>query len=62
VEKAICSDRNLSRLDRQIDDTYKELLAKLVRKGVARLRQEQREFNIRGNKSSLEQTDCAARS
>ena len=51
MEKAICSDRDLSRLDRQIDDTYKAVLAKLDRKGVARLREEQREFNIRRNKS-----------
>src|SRR5665213_4322393 len=51
VEKAICSDPDLSRLDRQIDDAYKAALAKLNRKGVARLRDEQREFNIERNKS-----------
>ncbi|HEY1310423.1 MAG TPA: lysozyme inhibitor LprI family protein, partial [Pseudolabrys sp.] len=51
VEKAICSDPDLSRLDRQIDDAYKAALAKLNRKGVARLRDEQREFNVNRNKS-----------
>ena len=49
VEKAICSDPDLSRLDRQIDDAYKAALAKLDRKGVARLRGEQRDFNINRN-------------
>ena len=51
VEKAICSDPDLSRLDRQIDDAYKAALAKLNRKGVARLRDEQREFNAKRDKS-----------
>ena len=51
VEKAICSDPDLSRLDRQIDDTYKAAVAKLDRRGVARLREEQRDFNIRRNNS-----------
>ena len=51
VEKAICSDPDLSRLDRQIDDAYKAALAKLNRKGVARLRAEQREFNAVRDKS-----------
>ena len=51
VEKAICSDPDLSRLDRQIDDAYKAALAKLNRKGVARLRDEQREFNVNRDKS-----------
>ncbi|MBI4367700.1 MAG: tetratricopeptide repeat protein, partial [Deltaproteobacteria bacterium] len=50
VEKAICSDPDLSRLDRQIDDAYKSALAKLDRKGVARLREDQRDFNIKRNK------------
>ena len=45
VEKAICSDPDLSRLDRQIDDAYKAALAKLSARGVARLRAEQRAFN-----------------
>jgi tetratricopeptide (TPR) repeat protein len=44
VEKAICSDPDLIRLDRKIDDAYKGALTKLDRKGVARLRNEQREF------------------
>ena len=51
VEKAICSDPDLSRLDRQIDDTYKAVLAKLDRKGVARLREQQRDFVAERNKS-----------
>lgn len=51
VEKAICSDPDLSRLDRQIDDAYKTALAKLNRKGVERLREEQRDFNATRNKS-----------
>jgi tetratricopeptide (TPR) repeat protein len=51
VEKAICSDPDLSRLDRQIDDAYKAALAKLDRKGVSRLREEQRDFNTRRNRS-----------
>lgn len=44
AEKAICSDPDLSRLDRQIDDAYKTALARLDRKEVAGLRQEQRAF------------------
>ncbi len=51
VEKAICSDPDLSRLDRQIDDAYKAALAKLNRNGVARLRAEQRQFNAVRDKS-----------
>jgi uncharacterized protein len=51
VEKAICSDPDLSRLDRQIDDAYKAALAKLDRNGVARLREEQRNFSAKRNKS-----------
>jgi tetratricopeptide (TPR) repeat protein len=51
VEKAICSDPDLSRLDRQIDDAYKAALAKLDRRGVARLRDEQRDFNIKRDRS-----------
>jgi tetratricopeptide (TPR) repeat protein len=47
VEKAICSDRDLIRLDHQIDDAYKAALSKLDRDGVARLRREQRAFNAR---------------
>jgi uncharacterized protein len=51
VEKAICSDPDLARLDRQIDDAYKAAMAKLDRKGVARLREEQRDFVAARNKS-----------
>ena len=51
VEKAICSDPDLSRLDRQIDDAYKAALAKLDRAGIARLRREQRQFNATRDKS-----------
>ena len=49
VEKAICSDPDLIRLDRAIDDAYKAALAKLDRDGVARLKREQRAFNDRRN-------------
>jgi uncharacterized protein len=51
VEKAICSDPDLARLDRQIDDAYKAALTRLDRKGVARLREEQRDFLAERNKS-----------
>ncbi len=51
VEKAICSDPDLSRLDREIDDAYKAALAKLDRQGVAQLRREQRDFLAARNKS-----------
>jgi len=44
-------DRALAELDRQIDDAYNAALAKLNRKGVARLRDEQREFNVNRDKS-----------
>ena len=49
VEKAICSDPDLIRLDRDIDDAYKAALGKLDRDGVARLRRDQRAFNARRN-------------
>ena len=52
VEKAICSDPDLSRLDRQIDDAYKAALAQLDRKDVAHLREEQRDFIGTRNKRS----------
>jgi tetratricopeptide (TPR) repeat protein len=51
AEKAICSDPDLSRLDRQIDDAYKAALARTNHKGVARLREEQRVFLGTRNKS-----------
>ena len=44
VEKAICSDPDLARLDRQIDDAYKAALAQRDRKTLASLREEQRDF------------------
>ena len=34
VEKAICSDPDLARLDRQIDDAYKAALARRDRKTI----------------------------
>lgn len=51
VEKAICSDPDLSRLDRQLDDAYKAALGKLDSAGVARLRREQRDFIAQRDKS-----------
>ncbi|HEX3439596.1 MAG TPA: tetratricopeptide repeat protein [Pseudolabrys sp.] len=51
VEKAICSDPDLVRLDRQLDDAYKAALAKLDRAGVARLRREQHAFIASRNTS-----------
>jgi tetratricopeptide (TPR) repeat protein len=51
VEKAICSDPDLIRLDRQIDDAYKAAMSKLDRAGIARLRREQRRFNATRDKS-----------
>jgi len=50
VEKAICADAELSRLDRQIDDAYKAALAKLNRRETAHLRREQRAFIARRDK------------
>jgi tetratricopeptide (TPR) repeat protein len=47
VEKAICSDPDLIRLDCQIDDAYKAALDKLDRAAAAGLRRHQREFNAR---------------
>ena len=44
VEKAICSDPDLSRLDREIDAAYKAALATRSGKAVTQLRQEQRDF------------------
>jgi len=51
VEKAICSDPDLARLDRQIDDAYKAALAQRDRKTLASLREEQRDFIGTRNKS-----------
>ena len=44
VEKAICSDPDLARLDRQIDDAYKAALARRDRKTIDSVRDDQREF------------------
>jgi tetratricopeptide (TPR) repeat protein len=51
VEKAICSDPDLSRLDRQIDDAYKAAQGRLDRKTLGTLRAEQRDFVNNRNKS-----------
>ena len=51
VEKAICSDPELARLDRQIDDAYKAALAKLGRHDAAELRREQRAFIARRDRA-----------
>ena len=51
AEKAICSDPDLARLDREMDAAYKAALAKRDRKGVVELRQEQRDFVAARNKS-----------
>jgi len=44
VEKAICSDPDLARLDREIDAAYKAALASRNGKAAAQLRQDQRDF------------------
>jgi len=51
VEKAICSDPDLSRLDREMDAAYKAALASLTGKASKRLKQEQQEFLATRNKS-----------
>ncbi|MGH7880163.1 MAG: lysozyme inhibitor LprI family protein [Candidatus Binataceae bacterium] len=51
VEKAICSDPDLIRLDRQIDDAYKAALNQLDREDIAHLRREQRAFIARRDRS-----------
>jgi tetratricopeptide (TPR) repeat protein len=51
VEKTICSDPDLARIDREIDAAYKAALAKLDRKGVSQLRREQHNFIATRNKS-----------
>ncbi len=50
VEKAICSDPDLVRLDQQMGEAYRTALDKLDRAGAARLRREQREFIARRDK------------
>ena len=51
VEKAICSDPDLSRLDHEIDAAYKAALASRNGKAAAQLRQDQRDFLAVRNKS-----------
>ena len=51
MEKAICSDPDLSRLDRQIDDAYKAAQSRRDRKTLGTLQAEQREFVSTRNKS-----------
>jgi tetratricopeptide (TPR) repeat protein len=51
AEKAICSDADLVRLDHAIDDAYKAALARLDRRGVVRLRKQQRDFIATRDKS-----------
>ena len=50
VEKAICADPTLARLDREIEAAYKAALAKLHRRAAKRLRREQRAFIARRDK------------
>ncbi len=51
VEKAICSDPDLARLDREIDAAYKAALASRNGKAARELRQEQRDFLAERNRS-----------
>jgi tetratricopeptide (TPR) repeat protein len=52
VEKAICSDPDLARLDREIDGAYKAALAgRSSKAGLADLRQQQRDFLAARNTS-----------
>ena len=51
AEKAICSDPDLARLDREIDATYKAALAKLDGKANVQLREAQRDFIATRNKA-----------
>jgi uncharacterized protein len=51
VEKAICSDPDLSRLDREIDAAYRAALATRSGKPLTQLRQEQRDFLAARNTS-----------
>jgi tetratricopeptide (TPR) repeat protein len=51
AEKAICSDPDLARLDREIAAAYKAALADPNNKAVAQLRREQRDFIAARNKS-----------
>ena len=49
VEKAICSDPELARLDREVDDAYRAALARLKPAAARKLKRQQREFNARRN-------------
>jgi tetratricopeptide (TPR) repeat protein len=51
VEKAICSDPDLARLDREIDAAYRAALASRNGKAGTDLRQDQRDFIATRNKS-----------
>jgi uncharacterized protein YecT (DUF1311 family) len=51
VEKAICSDPDLARLDRELDAAYKAALASLSGKALKRLKQDQQTFLATRNKS-----------
>ena len=51
AEKAICSDPDLARLDREIDAAYKAAMAKRDAKSAAQLRHDQRGFLIQRNRS-----------
>ena len=51
VEKAICADHDLSRLDRDIDEAYKAAQSRLDGKALGKLRAAQREFINTRNKS-----------
>ncbi len=51
VEKAICSDPDLARLDREIDVAYRAALASRNGRAGKELRQEQRDFLAERNTS-----------
>ena len=51
AEKAICSDPDLARLDREIDAAYRAALADPNNKTAAQTRQQQRDFIAARNKS-----------
>jgi tetratricopeptide (TPR) repeat protein len=51
VEKAICSDPQLARLDREIDDAYNNVLRRLDPPAAAKIRRQQREFLATRNKA-----------
>jgi uncharacterized protein YecT (DUF1311 family) len=62
VEKAICSDPHLSRLDRQIDDAYKAAQGRRDRKTIATLNAAQREsISIRNKSFGRPDTTSSAR-